>query len=64
MGVFAELSGPYQRGMPALSQFMAGASYNFSKRVIFDSGASSGLAAASQNWSVLAGVTVLLDKLW
>jgi hypothetical protein len=63
-GVFGELSGTYQRDMPALSQFMAGASYNFSKRIVFDAGASSGLAAAAQDWSVFAGVTVLLDKLW
>jgi len=63
-GVFGELSGTYQRGVPALSQFMAGASYNFSKRIVFDAGASSGLATASQDWSAFAGVTVLLGKLW
>lgn len=63
-GVFGELSGTYQRDMPTLSQFMAGVSYNFSKRIAFDAGASSGLAAASQDWSVFAGVTVLVDKLW
>lgn len=63
-GVFGELSGTHQRDMPTLSQFMAGATYNFSKRIVFDAGASSGLAAASQDWSVFAGVTILLDKLW
>lgn len=63
-GVFGELSGTHQRDMPALSQFMAGASYNFSKRVVFDAGASTGLTATAQDWSVFAGVTVLLDKLW
>lgn len=63
-GVFGELSGIYQRAMPTLSQCMVGATYNFSKRIVFDGGASSGLGAASQDWSVFAGVTVLLDKLW
>ena len=63
-GVFGELSGNYQQGMPALSQFMAGTSYNFSKRIVFDAGATSGLAAASQDWSIFAGVTLLLHKLW
>lgn len=63
-GIFGEFSGSYQRGMPALSQCMAGASYNFSKRIVFDAGVSSGLAAASQDWSAFAGVTILLDKLW
>lgn len=63
-GVFGELSGIYQRGAPSLSQFMAGASYNFSKRVVFDAGASTGLVSAAQDWTVFAGVTVLADKLW
>ncbi len=63
-GLFGELSGSYQRGAPALSQFLAGASYNYSKRLVFDVGATTGLAKASQNWSVFAGVTVLLGKLW
>jgi hypothetical protein len=63
-GVFGELSGSYQADTPALSQFMTGVSYNFSKRIVFDAGATSGLAAASQDWSAFAGVTVLLQKLW
>lgn len=63
-GVFSELSGSYQRGMPTLSQFMAGASYNFSNQIVFDVGATSGLASASQDWSVFAGVTVLMGKMW
>ncbi len=63
-GLFGELSGSYQRGAPALSQFLAGASYNYSKRLVFDVGATTGLAKASPTWSVFAGVTVLLGKLW
>lgn len=63
-GVFGELSGTYQRGMPSQSQLMAGVTYNYSKRIILDTGASSGLTAASQEWSVFAGATILLGKLW
>ncbi|MHB0974797.1 MAG: hypothetical protein ACYC0P_11195 [Thiobacillus sp.] len=63
-GVFGELSGLYPRGMPALSQVLAGANYNFSKRVVFDAGGTVGLTNASQDWSVFAGVTVLMGQLW
>lgn len=63
-GVFGEVSGSYQQGAPALSQFLAGASCSFSKRIVFDAGATSGLAAAAQDWSVFAGVTILLQKIW
>jgi hypothetical protein len=63
-GIFGELSGVNQQGMPALSQFMAGATYNFSKRIVLDAGASTGLTPASLNSTVFAGVTVLLGRLW
>ena len=63
-GVFAELSGAEQRGNPSRSQFMAGFTYNLSKRVVLDTGASTGLTSASQDWSLFAGVTALLGKLW
>lgn len=63
-GVFGGLNGVYQRGVPSLSQFMAGASYNFSKRVVFDAGASTGMVSNAQDWSVFAGVTILMNRLW
>lgn len=63
-GVFGELSGVYQQNVSAQSQFMTGASYNFSNRIVFDGGATIGLATASQDWSIFTGVTVLLGNLW
>lgn len=63
-GVFGELSGTTQGGIPSQSQLMAGFTYNFSKRLVFDAGASTGLTEASQEWSAFAGVTTLLGRLW
>lgn len=63
-GVFGELSGSGQQGNSATSQFMAGCTYNPSKRVVLDAGASAGLTPASQEWTLFAGVTALLGKVW
>jgi hypothetical protein len=63
-GVFGELSGVYQHNTSAQSQLMTGASYNYSNRIVFDGGVTVGLAAASQDWSIFSGVTVLLGNLW
>lgn len=63
-GVFGELSGTTRRGTSSTAQFMAGASYNYSKRVVFDAGGAWGLNSASQDWTLFAGVTVLLGQLW
>jgi len=63
-GVFGELSGTGQQGNSATSQFMAGCTYNLSKRVVLDAGASAGLTPASQEWTLFAGVTALLGKVW
>jgi len=63
-GVFGELSGVYQHNASAQSQWMTGASYNYSSRIVFDAGLTVGLAAASQDWSIFSGVTVLLGNLW
>ncbi len=63
-GIFGELSGVYRRGVAPQSQFLAGVNYNFSKRVVFDVGAATGLASASQDWTMFAGVTVLVGRLW
>lgn len=64
LGILAELSGVEQQGNPSSSQFMAGFTYNLSKRVVLDAGASAGLTSASQDWSLFAGVTTLLAKFW
>lgn len=63
-GVFGELSGITRNATASQSQLMAGASYNWSKRVVLDAGASWGLTKASQDWSAFAGIAVLLGKLW
>lgn len=63
-GIFGELSGMVQSGMPAQSQAMAGLSYNLNKRVVLDAGATAGLTDATQNWSVFVGITSLIAKLW
>ena len=63
-GVFGELSGVSRNATASQSQLMAGATYNWSKRVVFDAGASWGLTKTSQDWTAFAGLSVLLGKLW
>lgn len=63
-GLFGELSGNTRRGTDATAQFMAGASYNYSKRVVFDAGGAWGLNSATPDWSLFVGMTVLLGRLW
>lgn len=62
--VFGELSGTYRRATPVTSQFMAGASYNVSKRVVVDAGMARGLSSAAQDWTGFVGITVLTARLW
>jgi hypothetical protein len=62
-GIAGELSGTNQKGATATAQFLAAASYNYSKRVVFDAGAATGLSHASPDWSAFVGVTVLLAKI-
>ena len=63
-GVFGELSGNFRRGTATSAQLLAGFSYRYSKRVVFDGGIAQGLAAASSDWIAFTGVTVLLGRLW
>lgn len=63
-GVFGELSGNTRRGTASTAQLLAGASYNYSKRVVFDAGGGWGLNSASPDWTLFAGMTVLLGQLW
>ena len=62
--IFAELSGAYRRATPAYTQFLAGASYNVSKRVVVDAGLARGLSSSAQDWTAFAGITVLTARLW
>lgn len=63
-GVFGELSGFSRSAVAPQAQFMAGATYNLSKRVVLDAGASWGLNKATQDWTAFAGLSVLIGKLW
>ncbi len=63
-GLFGEFSGFHQRGLPDTDQFLGGATYNVSKRLVLDMGAETGLTHASPRWGVFSGFTVLLDRLF
>jgi hypothetical protein len=62
--VFAGLSGISQRGARGETELMFGTSYSASKRLIFDAGVTFGLASASPDYHLFAGVTVLGPRLW
>ena len=63
-GAVAEFSGTRQSGAPNTAQFLLAASYNFSRRIVFDAGASRGLNRASPDWALFTGVTVLLGRIF
>ena len=63
-GVVGELSGTHQTGVPGSAQFLLAVSYNASRRVVFDAGASWGLNRNSADWSLFGGVTVLLGRVF
>ena len=62
--VFGEPSGTYQSGTPSTSQFMVGASYGYSKRLVFDFAVAGGLSSAAPDWQVMGGLTWLMARLW
>ena len=62
--VFVEPSGTYRSGAASTGQVMLGASYAADKRVVFDIAVSKRVTQAGPDWQVLAGVTVLLARLW
>ena len=62
-GGAGEFSGAYRRGTATTTQFLLAGNFNYSKHVVFDMGVAFGLASASPNWTLLAGVTVLLRQL-
>ena len=59
----ADLSATMQKGTKAVTQLMLAGSYAYSKRVVFDAGAQFGTSNDAPNWTVFAGVTMLLGKL-
>ena len=63
-GIAGELSGTRRSGTASTAQFLAAVTYNASPRMVLDAGASRGLNAAAPDWSLFAGVTILLGKLF
>ncbi len=59
----ADLSGTRQGGAPSTAQFLGAASYAATRRIVFDGGAAAGLNKATPDWTLFAGVTVLLGRL-
>lgn len=62
-GVAGELSGTLRIDAPSTAQFLLAESYNYSKRFVFDTGTAIGLNHASPDWSVFAGMTMLIGKI-
>ena len=63
-GMVGELAGTRQTGAPNTAQLLLAASYNLSRRIIFDAGASWGLNRTSSDWSIFTGITILLGKVF
>lgn len=62
-GVAGELSRTLRKGAPSTAQFLLAESYSYSKRFVFDTGTAIGLNHASPDWSVFAGMTMLIGKI-
>lgn len=62
-GIAAEISGTSRRGIAPTDQFLLATSYAVSRKVVWDAGIAFGLSQASPNWSIFAGVSILLEKL-
>lgn len=57
-----DLSGTSQSGAPTTAQFLAAASYAVNKRLVVDTGFASGLNKDTPQFTVFAGLTVLIGK--
>lgn len=57
-----DLSGTSQNGAPSTAQFLAAASYTVNKRLVVDAGFASGLNKDTPQFTVFAGLTVLIGK--
>ncbi len=64
LSVAGELAGTVRRDVKPFSQFLASTSYFFTPRIVGDTGMAFGLNGASQEWTVFAGMTILLGKVW
>jgi hypothetical protein len=62
-GLAAEISGDTRKGISPSNQLLFAGSYAASNRIVCDAGTSVGLSKAAPDWSVFAGVSVLLEKI-
>lgn len=63
-GVFVEPSGSSRRGTASMTQLLVGTSYAYSKRTVFDIAVARRTSAAGPDWQLMAGVSMLLGRLW
>lgn len=63
-GVVGELFGTRQRGSESTAQLLAAASYNVSPSLTLDAGLSRSIRSGGPDWSMFAGLTVLLGRLF
>ncbi len=62
--VAGELAGTVRRDVKPFTQLLTSTSYFFSPRFVGDTGIAFGLNGASQEWTLFAGMTILLGKVW
>lgn len=62
--VAGELAGTARQGVKPFTQFLTSTSYFFTPRLVGDTGMAFGLNGASQEWTMFAGMTILLGKVW
>ncbi len=62
--VAGELAGTARQGVKPFTQFLTSTSYFFTPRLVGDTGMAFGLNGASQEWTLFAGMTILLGKVW
>ena len=62
--VAGELAGTMKREVKPFTQFLTSTSYFFTPRIVGDTGIAFGLNGASQEWTLFAGLTVLLGKVY
>ena len=59
-GMVGEFSGAGRRGTATQSQFLAGLTYDVSRRIVLDAGMAWGINKAAPDWAAFTGITVLL----
>jgi hypothetical protein len=62
--VAGELAGTVRRDVKPFMQFLTSTSYFFLPRLVGDTGIAFGLNGASQEWTLFAGMTILLGKVY